>query len=344
MVTMSGRLARLRTGLQPYAYWKWRMSPNITLSHCDGRADLRHGGPADRAVGEQAEVQHGGRAAALVEDEGDRGDDRARHRADGGEGEPAVLDAAGQRVAAESDGGDAERRARHVEPVAGEVLGPVGGDAEADPDPGDHGDRRVDDQQPLPAHMGQGGAADQRSEDEAGHADDDHYRHGAHAQRLVVEEAEDQGVRDRGHRRRGDAEQGAQGDQLTRGRHPHGAQAQRAEHGQPDEQDAAAAEPVGQGSGEQQTAEGQRVRAGDPLEGGGPAAEVAADGGQRDRQQGVVDHLHEEGQAERGHWNPRGAQGGICTGSGGFQHRGRHGGAPFHRTPLGYRTVFYEVR
>ena len=84
------------------------------------------------------------------------------------------------------------------------------------------------------------------------------------------------------------------------------------EHGESDQQHASAPEPVGhRPGGEQQAAEGQRVRPGDPLQRGRPAAEVAADGGQRDRQQRVVDHLDEEGQAEGGQRNPRRAQGRV---------------------------------
>ena len=189
---------------------------------------------------------------------------------------------------------------------------PVGRDAEADADAGDQRDRGVDDQQPLPPHVGQRGAAEQRAEDEAGHADDDHHRHGAHAQRLVVEEPEDQRVGDRRHRRGGDAERGAQGDELACRGDGDDAQAQQAEHREPDQQHASAPEPVGHRSGgEQQAAERQRVGAGDPLQRGRAAAEVAADRGQRDRQQRVVDHLDEEGQAEGGQRDPRRAQGRV---------------------------------
>ena len=49
--------------------------------------------------------------------------------------------AAGEGVAAEADGGDAQHGAGQVEPVVGEVLGAVGRHAEPDADPGDQGDR-----------------------------------------------------------------------------------------------------------------------------------------------------------------------------------------------------------
>ena len=92
-------------------------------------------------------------------------------------------------------------------------------------------------------------------------------------------------------------------------------QADQAEGGEPDEQDASAAEPVGgRACGQQQPAEGQRVGAGDPLQGRGAAAEVAADGRQRDGQQGVVDHLDEERQAQGGQGDPGGPEGGVGAG------------------------------
>ena len=126
-----------------------------------------------------------------------------------------MLDTGGRRVAGQADGEDAQGRAGEVEGVVGQVLAPVGRDAEPDADAGDQRDRRVDDQQPLPPDVGQRGAAEHRAEDEAGHADDHHHGDGAHPQRLVVEEPEDQRVGDRRHRRGGDAERGPQGDQLA---------------------------------------------------------------------------------------------------------------------------------
>ncbi len=168
-------------------------------------------------------------------------------------------------------------------------------------EPRDQRDRGVDDEQPLPADVGQGGATEQRAEDEAGHADDDHQRHGAHAQRLLVEQPEDQRVGDRRHRGGGKAEGRTQRDQLTSAGDEDDAEAEQAEDGETDQQHAPAPQPVGhRAGGEQQSTEGQRIGAGDPLKGGRAAAEVAADGRQRDRQEGVVDHLDEERQAEGG--------------------------------------------
>ena len=83
-----------------------------------------------------------------------------------------------------------------------------------------------------------------------------------------------------------------------------------AEAGEPPEEHPAAAEPIGRrAGGEQQSPERQRVGPGDPLESGRAAPEVAADRRQRDRQEGVVDHLDEEGETEREHRasTPRGA-------------------------------------
>ena len=59
------------------------------------------------------------------------------------------------------------------------------------------------------------------------------------------------------------------------------------------------------------------------------AAEIAADRGQRDGQQGVVDHLDEERQAQREHRDPGRCQRGIGTGTGG----GVLGGGGCHGTP-----------
>ena len=220
-----------------------------------------------------------------------------------------MLDAAGQREAGQADRGDAQHGARQVERVVGQVLRAVGRDAEPDADAGDQRDRGVDDQQPLPAHVGQRGAAEQRPEDEPGHADDDHHGDGAHPQRLVVEQPEHERVGDRRHGGGSDAERSAQRDELAGRGDEDDAQAQQAEHGEAHEQDAPASQTVGHRSGgEQQTAERQRVRADDPLQRGGAAAEVATDRGERDRQQRVVDHLDEEGQAERGQRDPRRAQ------------------------------------
>ena len=117
------------------------------------------------------------------------------------------------------------------------------------------------------------------------------------------------------------------------------AQAQQAEHGEPDQQHAPASEPVGDRSGgEQQAAEGQRVRAGDPLQRGRAAAEVAADRGQRDRQQRVVDHLDEEGQAERGQGDPRRAQRRVGARRRAWRRAGGRGHGPASATPLAARS------
>ena len=202
--------------------------------------------------------------------------------------------------------------ARQIERVVGQILRPVGRDAESDADARDQRDRGVDDQQPLPPHVGQRGAAEQWAKDESGHPDDDHERHRAHAKRLVVEQPEDQRVGDGRHRRGGDAEPGAQGDEFPCRGDGDDAQAQQAEHGEADQQHASASEAVGHRSGgEQQATERQRVRAGDPLQRGRAAPEVATDRGQRDRQQRVVDHLDEERQAEGGQRDPRRAQGRV---------------------------------
>ena len=188
-------------------------------------------------------------------------------------------------------------------------LRAVGRHAEPHADPGDQGDRGVDQQQPLPPDVRQRGATEQRAEDESRHADDDHHRHGPPAQGLVVEEPEDQRVGDRGHGCRRDAESGAQGDELAGGGDGRDTQAEDAEDGESDEQYPAASETVGRGARrQQQTTEGQRVRAGDPLQSGGAATEVAPDGGQRDRQQGVVDHFDEEGETQGGQRDPGGFQ------------------------------------
>ena len=62
---------------------------------------------------------------------------------------------------------------------------------------------------------------------------------------------------------------GAQRDELAGRGDEDDAQAQQAEHGEPDQQDAPASQAVGDRSGgEQQAAERQRVRAGDPLQRG----------------------------------------------------------------------------
>jgi hypothetical protein len=63
-----------------------------------------------------------GVAAALVPQEGDARSHGAEDRCDRGHGEPAVLDAAGQREAGQADRGDAQRGARQVERVVGHVL------------------------------------------------------------------------------------------------------------------------------------------------------------------------------------------------------------------------------
>ena len=85
-----------------------------------------------------------------------------------------------------------------------------------------------------------------------------------------------------------------------------------AEHREPDQQHAPASQAVGdRPGGEQQAAERQRVGAGDPLQRGRAAPEVTTDRGQRDRQQRVVDHLDEEGEAEGGQGDPRRTQRGV---------------------------------
>ena len=156
------------------------------------------------------------------------------------------------------------------------------------------------------------------AEDEAGHADDDHHGHGAHAQRLVLEEPEDQRVGDGRHGCSGEAERGAQGDELAGRRDEDDGQAQQAERGEADQQQASSAEAIGHRSGgEQQAAERQRVRAGDPLQRRRAAAEVPTDRGQGDREQGVVDHLDEERQAEGRERDPRRPQGRVRPRRGG---------------------------
>ena len=73
----------------------------------------------------------------------------------------------------------------------------------------------------------------------------------------------------------------------------------------PGHEHAAPSEAIGdRASGEQQPAEGERIRAGDPLEGGRPAAEIAPDRWQGDVEDRVVDHLDEEGERQCGHRDP----------------------------------------
>ena len=167
---------------------------------------------------------------------------------------------------------------------------------------------------------------EQRAEHEAGHPDDDHHGHRPHAQHLVVEEPEDERVRDRRHGRGRDAEQGAQRDELARGAHGDHAQADDAEGRQAHEQHPPPSQPVsGRACGQEQPTEGQRVGAGDPLQGRGAAAQVTADGRQRDGQQGVVDHLHEEGEAQGGQRDPGGPKRRVGAG----RSRGVGGGHGF---------------
>ena len=158
----------------------------------------------------------------------------------------------------------------------------------------------------------QRGAAEQRAEDEAGHADDDHHGHGPHAQGLVVEEPEDQRVGDRRHGRGRDAQRARSAMSSPEVVTATTARLMTAEDGEPHEEHPAPSEPVrGEPAVSSRPAEGQRVRAGDPLQGGGAAAEVAADGRQRDGQQGVVDHLDEEGEAQGGQRDPGGPDRGV---------------------------------
>ena len=221
-----------------------------------------------------------------------------------------MLDAAGQRVAGQADGGDAEHGAGQVERVVGQVLGTVGRYAEPDADAGDQRDRGVDDQQPLPAARGPARcrrAAGPRTKPDM-------------PTTIITVMARMRSALSSKSRKTSELVIGA----IAAAAMPRAArraisspacvthddaQAEQPEDGEADQQHASAAEPVGhRAGGEQQAAEGQRVGAGDPLQRGGAAAEVAADGRQRDRQQGVVDHLDEEGQTERGQRDPGRAQ------------------------------------
>ena len=194
--------------------------PEHHAGHRDRRPDLRDRGAADGAVGEEAR----GRASATAVRRSCRtnatsaatapSDRRERDR-----GEPAVLDAAGQRrsrprpIVAMLSTAPGRSSASSVR-----SSGRSAGDAEPDADAGDQRDRGVDDAAATPSRTWASAvppSSGPRTKPDM--PTTIITRHRAHPQRLVVEEPEDERVGDRRHRRGGDAERGAQRDQLAGG-------------------------------------------------------------------------------------------------------------------------------
>lgn len=130
--------------------------------------------------------------------------------------------------------------------IVGEVFGAVGRHSAASAEPGGQRKRGIDHEQPLPAEVGEGGAAEQRAEHEPAHADHDHQGRRAHPQVLFIEQSEDERVGDRSHRGRGDTERGAQGDAFAGAVHRDNRETDEPEGGEADEQHPTASEPVGQ--------------------------------------------------------------------------------------------------
>jgi hypothetical protein len=113
--------------------------------------------------------------------------------------------------------------------------------------------------------------------------------------------------RERGGKRHGGAEahHGPCRDELRRACREAAGQAGGADDGEPGEQHALAAEPVGQAAkGEQQRREDEVVGVDDPLQLGRGGVQVPGEGGQRDVHQGrvEVDEERREEQRHEDHW------------------------------------------
>ncbi|GGL05683.1 hypothetical protein JOE58_000322 [Curtobacterium luteum] len=182
-----------------------------------------------------------------------------------------------------------------------QIVRPVSRDADPDADEGEERDRHVDEQQGLPRDDGEREAAGGRPDgepDEPGRRD---HGEGADAEVLACEEPERErhraGCRHRGREPGG----GTDGDEFGRGLHGRGGEARRGEERQPREHDPSASEAVCDGAEQEHGgAEDDRVGPGDPLQADGRGVEFAADGGQRDGEHGVVEHLEQEHRGQAG--------------------------------------------
>ena len=160
-----------------------------------------------------------------------------------------MIDAAGSRIAGQTDGSDAQERTRQVKLVFGEIVRMISCHALTDSQPGDERDRGVHHQQPLPADVGESRTAQQWPQNEATHTDHDHDGHGPHTQIFFLKKPEYERVGNGRHHRSGHTKGGTQGDQLTERIHHDNEQAHQPEQRQSRQQDTAAAEPIGYGAG-----------------------------------------------------------------------------------------------
>ena len=207
-----------------------------------------------------------------------------------------------------------------------------GRDEEPAGDDGERCQRQVHEEDRAPREVleevAAGHGAERHGDAGAGRPDPD----GRCALLAVSEDVDQDRERRREDERRPDAHEGTRPDELGRGG-GHGGQrgGQREDH-EPQLEGELAPEPVAEvAEGEQQSAEHERVGVDDPLELGRGRVQLRAQGREGDVHDGVVDHDHQEAQAQDGEDQPApGVDGQVGGGCGREGHRGS------------YITMFYN--
>jgi hypothetical protein len=140
---------------------------------------------------------------------------------------------------------------------------------------------------------------------------------GAASIATPVEDLLEQAEALRDHERAEGALQRPEGDEHADGRRGGAGGREQGEPGRADEEQPAAAEDVPESrAGDQQHGKGQGVAGAQPLDGAGPAAEVAVDGGGGDVDDRGVEQVHDIGGQHDGRHDPAQAVGLRARGSG----------------------------
>ena len=234
---------------------------------------------------------------ALEQDEADERDGRDRKGAEDAHGAPPVAVGLDQPVREGEQADRGREQPRKIGPLTVRRVLRLVDQQEARGDR-DQPDRHVDVEDRAPADVLGEQAADQRADRERERRDTrpDADRRAALARR---ERGRDDRERGRVHQRGAGALDDAGADQEPRARRERAGERGAAEDRQADDEDAPAPEQVGQlAAGEHQRGECERVAGDDPLELREPGPELTLDRGQRHVHDRVVEHDHEQAEAD----------------------------------------------
>jgi hypothetical protein len=233
--------------------------------HCEADEQHRRVRAAEGAVAEERQVEHRRPLVPLEQREGDQRDHGDRERDDDPAGGPAVLVRLDKRVGEREQAGARGREARDVRALM-ERRVPRLVDEERDRDQAEGSDRHVDEEDPVPVGVLRQQAADERADRERHRRDACPDADGRAALPRRERGGDDREGR-RVHQRGAEPLDDACTDQEVAARCEAAGERGGREDGQPDHEDQAPAEQVGElAAREHEGCERQRVAGDDPFE------------------------------------------------------------------------------